>query len=469
MGKQVGCTAVVFQQKKSSDNDSKGNCWRRKHVTLSRCDKHTEYDTYVMDAPPAPTPPAPTPPAPTPPGPSPPFAPTDPAFIRGFIEGLLSDNGTDAKHCESDVGSFGKAMVNLGETTAEALKAVASAVEIAREKCTPVAKDAAKLAINALGDFFHPGRIAKNYQATRTDVLEEIGYALEALANKDFKGAGNNVGKFNRRLIEGAQDSLAETSSYTLMGDLNCYTGHGAVDLESPAGQPCGEMTLQECEAKCDELDDCQGITTSPADGGKILCYRRGAIVIGKCDHEAMGYSTLLNIKAPLPTESDTVATVAIHAVTYWGFAAKSQTNLGSDSPLDWGSFLEGLLEGLMSDGTDFSDCTAQIPFVAQALKDAKTKVGNSLAATKAAAQAAVKSCGTVAADVGRLALAAFSDLRHPDQVVQHFTDSQYDILMDLGKAFEALAVNSYSSAGTLAGMAFRRIIEGKQASVIFV
>jgi len=363
-------------------------------------------------------------------------------------------------------------MVNVAQTAVGSAKAVAAAVEEAKEACTPVAKDALKLAGSALGDLFHPGRIGKNYQGARKDVLTEIGTALECLAKKDFKGAGDNVGKFNRRIIEGPQElefSSFTESPYTTMRDLNCYSSHGATDLEKEAGMPCGEMSLGECEQKCDELDACQGITVSSKPGGMVLCYRRGSINVDQCDHEAQGYTTLLNTKANLPEASNTIGSIVMYVVTYWSAAAMTQENLASESPEDWGSFLEGLLEGLMSDGTDFSDCTAKIPDVFEAVKTAKQKVGAALAAAMTAAKVAKHSCGIVAGDVMKLAKAAFHDLLHPDQVLQNFQNAQYNILMEMGQAFIALANNDYSSAGDNMGMAFRRIIEGNETTTVIV
>merc|ERR1711912_150218 len=122
-----------------------------------------------------------------------------------------------------DAADFASAMETLGHTAAAATKkAVAAAVEGATEKCAPVAKDALKLAVSMLGDVFHPARLSEHFQATRTDVLAEIGFAFEALAKKDFKSAGDNAGKFTRRLIEGpqeSQDANALPPTYTKMAD----------------------------------------------------------------------------------------------------------------------------------------------------------------------------------------------------------------------------------------------------------
>jgi hypothetical protein len=459
-----GCTTVTFMVK-DDNHGTRGNCWRRKDVDVSKCQTSTEFDTWTLNSLPPPAPPAPAPPLP-----SSHFPTTEPTFMKALVEGLLSDDGTDAKKCENDAEAFAAAMEHLAQTAVGSTKAVAAAVEEAKSRCTPVARDSLKLAVSALGDLFHPGRIPKNFQASRSDILTEIGSALEALAKKDFKGAGNNAGKFTRRLLEGPQDADSLTSNYTKMGDLNCYQDHGATDLEKEVGKSCGEMSISQCEAKCDELTGCQGITTvATQHSGMVLCYRRGNITVGRCDHNAVGYDTFLNKDAQMPVASNAIASIASYVVTYWGAAALTQDNLASESPETWGEFLEGLLEGLMSDGSDFSDCASAIPVVGEAVKTAKEKIGKSLAAAGAAAKVAKQACGMLAGDVAKLAKAAFYDLEHPDQVVQNFQAVQYDVLMDLGQSFIALAKNDYSTAGDRMGMSLRRIIEGKQGAAVLV
>jgi len=176
------CTAVTVMVKGDSVN-----CWRRKTIDLSKCRQKTEFDTLVKDVP--------TPPSPPTPAPSGPFPTSVPAFMKAFVEGLLSDDGKDAKKCEHDVEAFASDMETLGRTSVGATKAVAAAIEEAKGTCSAVAKDALKLATSALNVVFHPGRIAKNYQDTRADVLSEIGSALEDLAKKDFKSAGKMLAR----------------------------------------------------------------------------------------------------------------------------------------------------------------------------------------------------------------------------------------------------------------------------------
>jgi hypothetical protein len=64
----------------------------------------------------------------------------------------------------------------------------------------------------------------------------------------------------------------------------NCYGAHGATDLEHPASASCGVMTIAECQQKCLDLPGCTAITTSPADGGKVECYRKADISVRHCD-----------------------------------------------------------------------------------------------------------------------------------------------------------------------------------------
>merc|ERR1719183_1728400 len=112
-----GCTAVTMMMKGET-----GGCWRRKAIDLSKCQTKTKFDTWVKDTP-APSPPAP---APSPPVPAGAFPTTVPAFIKAFVEGVLSDGGSDAKQCEGDAASFASAMENLAEETVGSAKAVAA-------------------------------------------------------------------------------------------------------------------------------------------------------------------------------------------------------------------------------------------------------------------------------------------------------------------------------------------------------
>lgn len=81
----------------------------------------------------------------------------------------------------------------------------------------------------------------------------------------------------------------------------NCWTGHGAVDLEIQQGKPCGTMSFEACQQKCDELADCQGISVDVASGSsKFECFRRGSINIPICDQNTR-YDTWVKEVTPAP------------------------------------------------------------------------------------------------------------------------------------------------------------------------
>jgi len=451
-----GCTSVTVSYFPSGFGLY---CWRRKNVQLAQCETDPLYDTWVQ--------------IPTPPVPASGFAATNPEFIKAFIEGILSDNGTDVKKCELNAVGFAENLLNLVQTSVGAEKAVAAAVEETKGKCTVVEAEAKKLSFSALQDVLHPKRLAQNFAATQKDVLEDFGQALEMMAKNDFRNAGDKVGMSARRIVEGAQETNSLPSAYTKLGEMNCYADNGATDLEKEVGQPCGKMTVDQCKKKCDELAGCQGITVShwlPEDSdGMVLCYRRGSIKVGQCDHQAEGYDTFVNPAVEMTTTSSAVATVAFFAVTHFGAATMPQSDMPSATPANWGDFLEGVLEGLMSDGSDLGDCEATVPAVREAVNAAKEQVGKASAAAIAAGKIAKQSCGVVATEGEKLALATFRDIKQPDQVVQHFKDTQFDFLMEMGKAFEALAGKNYTTAGTQMGMAMRRALEGKQANTVIV
>jgi hypothetical protein len=83
-------------------------------------------------------------------------------------------------------------------------------------------------------------------------------------------------------------------------GDLNCYAGAGATDLERPEGVTAGTMTLAVCQAACQGTDSCTGITVCnppscfgrvPAhSGAQLLCYRRANISVANCAPSGIGY-----------------------------------------------------------------------------------------------------------------------------------------------------------------------------------
>ena len=76
-------------------------------------------------------------------------------------------------------------------------------------------------------------------------------------------------------------------ASYTLNSMKNCYTGHGAVDMEHPEGSSAGTMSLSDCETLCDQTSGCSGVAVSNNAAttvkGYINCYRRSNINLNDC------------------------------------------------------------------------------------------------------------------------------------------------------------------------------------------
>eukprot|EP00756_Hemistasia_phaeocysticola_P049537 Hpha_TRINITY_DN24036_c0_g1::TRINITY_DN24036_c0_g1_i1::g.130424::m.130424 len=87
----------------------------------------------------------------------------------------------------------------------------------------------------------------------------------------------------------------------------NCYTGHGARDLETPTGSSCGTMSVSECKARCDALPGCTGITVLQG-SGDVPCYRRADIHLTQC--AGGDYDTWTNSppEPPIPGLEDVCA-----------------------------------------------------------------------------------------------------------------------------------------------------------------
>lgn len=85
----------------------------------------------------------------------------------------------------------------------------------------------------------------------------------------------------------------------------NCWAEHGAVDLETSPGAPCGVMDIEACYAKCNDLANCQGVTVKAAIGKQVKCFRRGNISITDCD-QGTQYDTWVKALAPPPGPATT-------------------------------------------------------------------------------------------------------------------------------------------------------------------
>ena len=70
-----------------------------------------------------------------------------------------------------------------------------------------------------------------------------------------------------------------------LAGGFNCYTGHGAKDLEQPPGSDCGTISLRQCQGKCAETPGCSAVVWLGSDhSGTGKCFRRADVELSKCD-----------------------------------------------------------------------------------------------------------------------------------------------------------------------------------------
>lgn len=202
-----------------------------------------------------------------------------------------------------------------------------------------------------------------------------------------------------------------------------------------------------------------------------MKCFRRRSISFGKCDTNSSGVDTFVNKHAQLPANSAAVvASLAMYAVGHWALASTQQKVMATALvPENFGDFLGGVLEGLLSDGDDLSKCTVELPVVASALKKAATTVAAAVGKAIVAAKEAATSCVVVLQDGVKLAGSIFKDIRHPQQIVSNINATQFDFLTDLGDGLEALGRDDFPTAGTLMGMALRRALEGDTATPLTV
>lgn len=73
--------------------------------------------------------------------------------------------------------------------------------------------------------------------------------------------------------------------NWYLAGGFNCYTGHGALDIDG--GKPCGYNTVRECQQICETTPTCSAVVWQGGPhNGFGSCYRKSNIVLSKCDSE---------------------------------------------------------------------------------------------------------------------------------------------------------------------------------------
>ncbi len=104
----------------------------------------------------------------------------------------------------------------------------------------------------------------------------------------DWSSVGNTIEELLCQPV-GPSPSPPPSPPWTKAAGKNCWgsrggqPAHGAEDLESPPDASCGVMSIAQCEAKCEQLAGCTGITVQPASGG-YNCYRKANIHLDQCD-----------------------------------------------------------------------------------------------------------------------------------------------------------------------------------------
>ena len=115
-----------------------------------------------------------------------------------------------------------------------------------------------------------------------------------------------------RRSIENTTGRAVHPGGCTMLGHtyvelkwMNCYDGHGAASLETPADSfYTGAETLADCKQACDETPACNAVTVTlykhHGDRDKTRCYRRTIESLKACK-EQEGFDTHLQQQPPSP------------------------------------------------------------------------------------------------------------------------------------------------------------------------
>lgn len=73
--------------------------------------------------------------------------------------------------------------------------------------------------------------------------------------------------------------SPSPTGDWFSYNALNCYSGHGAKEIDTT---PLQATNVEECRAQCDKMSECDGITYQYAEGS-LKCWRRKQFDLGNC------------------------------------------------------------------------------------------------------------------------------------------------------------------------------------------
>ena len=90
---------------------------------------------------------------------------------------------------------------------------------------------------------------------------------------------------------------VATADVYTKYSNLNCWTGHGGVNIDNSSSAPEG-LNATECEARCDADPHCYCLVILAKPAGK--CYKRSFCYPKQCE-AADGVDVYIKPGAPSP------------------------------------------------------------------------------------------------------------------------------------------------------------------------
>eukprot|EP01052_Picozoa_sp_SAG31_P029117 SAG31_NODE_2870_length_4974_cov_1.507282_3_plen_404_part_00 len=98
---------------------------------------------------------------------------------------------------------------------------------------------------------------------------------------------------------------------YTVLQGLNCYDGHGAVDIDVA---PAPNLTQERCAERCEAVPACTGAVHTTRGAKKGDCWMRSNIDLRNCAH--ISFQTML-LKPTMSVASILVPNVALYAATW--------------------------------------------------------------------------------------------------------------------------------------------------------
>ena len=102
--------------------------------------------------------------------------------------------------------------------------------------------------------------------------------------------------------------STTLVKAYQVIDGLNCYTGHGATEIDK---EPVPNLSQEECIERCEGTASCAGAVHSLSGPKKGDCWMRADIVLAKCAHVA--FQSML-IKPTATAAATPKPNVGLHA-----------------------------------------------------------------------------------------------------------------------------------------------------------